>query len=329
MSLHAALSLFLEEYPLAVRSEFAGNAVAEFIRKDVPEAIQTILGSNERYLVHGSAGQGVWARVPWAAVFDRFITETAQNGYYLVYLVREDFSGVYLSLNQGVTSVREQYGSDAKHALHVRANDFIARLGRLADGLIQGPIDLGITGSSSLGAYYEHGAICSVFYPKAGLPSDQRLSADLLHFIDLYFTLVSRETRLYEQADAEEDEEGLGAEDLRSLREHKRVERNKKLAARAKRIHGYKCKACGFDFELKYGELGRGFIEAHHLTPLAALKGQKVTLDARNDFTVLCANCHRMIHKTEFVSRVEEFRAKYVIEPSGQHIPPGANLPSK
>lgn len=317
MSLHAALSLFLEEYPFAVRGEFAGNAVAEFIRKDVPEAIRTVLGINERYLVHGSAGQGVWARVPWAAVFDRFITESAQDGYYLVYLVREDFSGVYLSLNQGVTSVREQYGSDAKHALHVRANDFLARLGKLADGLLQGPIDLGAIGSTSLGAYYEHGAICSVFYPKADLPSDQQLSTDLLRFVDLYFTLASRETRLYEQADAEEDEEGLGDEDLRNLREHKRIERNKKLAARAKRIHGCKCKACGFDFELKYGALGRGFIEAHHLTPLAVLKGQKVTLDARNDFTVLCANCHRMIHKSEFVSKVEEFRAKYVVENAG------------
>ena len=317
MSLHAALSLFLDEYPIAIRGEFAGNAVAEFIRKDVPEAILSVLGSNERYLVHGSAGQGVWARVPWAAVFDRFITESAQDGYYLVYLVREDFTGVYLSLNQGVTSVREQYGSDAKHALHVRANDFLARLGKAADGLLQGPIDLGVTGSSSLGAYYEHGAICSVFYSRVDLPSDQQLSADLLRFVDLYLTLVSRETRLYEQADAEEDEEGLGAEDLRKLREHKRVERNKKLAARAKRVHGYKCKACGFDFELKYGALGRGFIEAHHLTPLSELKNQKVTLDPRSDFTVLCANCHRMIHKTEFVSRVEEFRAKYVIEPAG------------
>ena len=314
MSLHSALSLFLEEYPLASCGEFAGNAVAELIRKDVPEAIKAVLGSNERYIAHGSAGQGAWARVPWAAVFDRFITESAQDGYYLVYLVREDFSGVYLSLNQGVTSVREQYGSDAKHALHVRANDFLARLGKLADGLLQGQIDLGVTGSSTLGAYYEHGAICSIFYPKLSLPSDQQLSADLLRLVDLYFTLVSRETRLYEQADAESDEEGLEAEDLRNLREHKRVERNKKLAARAKRIHGYKCKACGFDFELKYGELGRGFIEAHHLTPIALLKGQKVSLDPRIDFTVLCANCHRMIHKTEFVSRVEEFRAKYVVE---------------
>lgn len=314
MSLHAALSLLLEEYPVAIQDVFAGSPVAEFIRKDFPEAIQAVIGVNDRYIVHGSAGQGNWARVPWGAIFDRFVTESAQNSYYLVYLVREDFSGAYLSLNQGVTSVRDQYGSDAKQALRVRANDYLARLGKLADGLVQGPIDLGSTASSSLGTYYQCGAICSVFYQKSALPADAVLSKDLLQFIDLYRTLVSRETRFYEQADAEEDEESLGDEDLRVLREHKRIERNKKLASRAKKFHGYKCKACGFDFEKNYGAIGAGFIEAHHLTPLATLKGQRVTLDPKKDFTVLCANCHRMIHKSEFVNKVEEFRTAYVVK---------------
>lgn len=313
MSLNSALSIFLEEYPKASHSDFAGNAVAEFIRKDVPEVIQSVIGDNDRYLVHGSAGQGNWAKVPWAAVFDRLITDTAQDGYYLVYLVREDFAGVYLSLNQGVTSIRAQYGADAKHALRVRATDFLARLGKLADGLLQGPIDLSATSMSSLGALYEQGAICSIYYENGYLPPDEKLSSDLLRFLDLYLALVSRETRLFEQADAEEDEEGLADEDLRNLREHKRIERNKKLAIRAKKIHGHKCKACGFDFEKNYGALGKGFIEAHHLTPLSLLKGQKVSLDPKTDFTVLCANCHRMIHRSEFVNKVEEFRAKYVV----------------
>lgn len=318
MSLSAALSLFLEEYPAASQAEFAGNAVAEFIRKDVPAAIQSVIGINDRYLVQGSAGQGNWARVPWAAVFDRLITETAQDGYYLVYLVREDFAGAYLSLNQGVTSIREQYGADSKHALRVRATDYLARLGKLADGLLHGQIELATTSTSSLGALYEQGAICSIYYAKNQLPTDEQLSSDLLRFLDLYLALVSRETRLFEQADAEEDEVGLGEEDLRTLREHKRIERNKKLAVRAKKIHGHKCKACGFDFEKNYGTPGKGFIEAHHLTPLSLLKGQKVMLDPKTDFSVLCANCHRMIHRSELVDKVEEFRAKYVITKDGQ-----------
>ncbi len=67
------------------------------------------------------------------------------------------------------------------------------------------------------------------------------------------------------------------------------MERNRKLAHRAKLAHGYSCKACGFDFEVKYGSIGRDFIEAHHLTPLAEFKGQKLMLNPKTDFTVLCS----------------------------------------
>lgn len=314
MSLNAALGLFIDEYAGAREANFAKNAVADFIRKEVPAAILEAIGPTERYLVDGSPGQGVWAGVPWAAVFDRLVTESAQDGYYLVYLVKEDLSGIYLSLNQGITSVKEQYGASAKDALRVRASDFLARLGRATDGLVLGPLNLAVTAKSSLGAFYEQGAICSLYYPRNLLPSDDVLKVDLHKFLHLYLTLVSNEPRLFAHADAEDDEQGLSEENLRSLREHKRIERNKKLATRAKKVHGYTCKACGFDFEQRYGTLGSGYIEAHHLTPLSELKGDKVLLDPRRDFTVLCANCHRMIHRSEFVSKVEEFREKYVVE---------------
>ena len=33
--------------------------------------------------------------------------------------------------------------------------------------------------------------------------------------------------------------------------------------------YGYKCSACGFDFEATYGQLGHRYIECHHLNPLS------------------------------------------------------------
>jgi 5-methylcytosine-specific restriction enzyme A len=314
MSLHAALSLFVDEYAGASKAKLAKNALADFIRKEVPAAILDAIGPTERYLVEGSPGQGVWAGVPWAAVFDRLITESAQDGYYVVYLIKEDLSGIYLSLNQGITSAKAQYGASAKEALRVRASDFRARLGHATDGLVPGTLDLAVTGKSKLGTFYEQGSICSLYYPREALPLDDVLKADLHKFLDLYLLLVSTESRLFDQADAEDDEQNLGEQDLHNVRVHKRIERNKKLSARAKKVHGYVCKSCGFDFEKRYGTLGKGFIEAHHLTPLSELKGHKVLLDPLRDFTVLCSNCHRMIHRSEFVSSVEEFRAKYLVE---------------
>ena len=313
MSLQAALSLFLDEYPQAMARPFAGDPVAEFIRKDVPQVLREVISGNRRYVTRGSPGQGTWAQAPWAAVFDRFVTETAQDGYYVVYLVREDFAGIYLSLNQGITSAQKQYRARAKNALQVRAADFVARLGSLAAGLHTGEIDLAAGGAANLSAFYEAGNICSIYYPRSELPPDERLNADLRKFVDLYYALVAKEDLLYEMAGAEPDETALGIEDLRTLREHKRLERNRKLSQQAKHIHGYKCSACGFDFEATYGAIGKEFIEAHHLTPIAQLKGQVVELDPRVDFTVLCANCHRMIHRTAFVHSVQEFRANYMV----------------
>lgn len=312
MSIHAALSLLLEEYAQARSQAFAKNAMADMLRVDIPKEIAEAVGNEARYEVDGSPGKGNWADVPWVAVLDRLVTETAQQGYYLVYLVNEDCSGVYLSLNQGVTTVRQQYGVSTKKALATRAKDFLARLGNLTKGLTCGPIELGV--KKGLGADYQQGSVCSVFYSRDKLPSEKFLKSDLERFLGLYRHLVENESSLYLRADTEDDEAGLEPEKLKRLREHKRIERNRKLAAKVKKIQGYTCKACGFNFEKSYGTLGADFIEAHHLTPLSELKGDVVLLDPRRDFSVLCSNCHRMIHRSEFVNRVEEFRAKYVVK---------------
>ena len=57
-----------------------------------------------------------------------------------------------------------------------------------------------------------------------------------------------------------------------------------------------------------YGQIGVDFIEAHHLTPLSELSGDAVHLDPRRDFSVLCSNCHRMIHHGKCWLTVEELR---------------------
>lgn len=60
--------------------------------------------------------------------------------------------------------------------------------------------------------------------------------------------------------------------------------------------NGYKCQICGFDFEEAYGDLGRFFIEAHHLVPLSKIK-KNHAVNPKEDLVPLCANCHAMIHK--------------------------------
>ena len=75
-----------------------------------------------------------------------------------------------------------------------------------------------------------------------------------------------------------------------------RYERNK--AARKKCIDalGCSCSICGFDFEAKYGELGRGFIEVHHIIPISQ-RGGNYVLNPIRDLIPVCSNCHSMIHR--------------------------------
>ena len=78
---------------------------------------------------------------------------------------------------------------------------------------------------------------------------------------------------------------------------HRRAERSQALARKAKEIHGSTCQVCSTDLATVYGEVGQGYIEAHHRTPFSALDGRPTELDPEADFAVVCPNCHRMLHK--------------------------------
>jgi 5-methylcytosine-specific restriction enzyme A len=77
-----------------------------------------------------------------------------------------------------------------------------------------------------------------------------------------------------------------------------RYERDSKLRTAAIEFHGTTCKACGFNFANTYGDRGIDFIEVHHLEPLSLKKEQKL-VDPKKDMTVVCSNCHRMIHRNK------------------------------
>lgn len=65
------------------------------------------------------------------------------------------------------------------------------------------------------------------------------------------------------------------------------------------------CEVCGFDFAELYGDRGVGFAECHHTVPLAELDGSRGT--RLKDLAIVCANCHRMIHRPPMCS-VSELR---------------------
>lgn len=85
-------------------------------------------------------------------------------------------------------------------------------------------------------------------------------------------------------------------------------ERNPKLRLAAIKSHGFVCKVCGFDFKKSYGAHGNGSIEVHHLKPVSKLE-ELTKICPINDMTVVCSNCHRMLHRNkDHILTMEELR---------------------
>lgn len=88
-------------------------------------------------------------------------------------------------------------------------------------------------------------------------------------------------------------------------------ERNPRLRAAAISHHGTVCKICGFDFVKHYGSRGDGYIEVHHLIPVSSLC-EETAVDPVSEMTVLCSNCHRMIHRRRDDLLTPENLAEYM-----------------
>jgi 5-methylcytosine-specific restriction protein A len=75
--------------------------------------------------------------------------------------------------------------------------------------------------------------------------------------------------------------------------------------------HGHDCSVCGFDFFATYGDIGRGFIHVHHLTPISKRQG-RYKIDPVEELRPVCPNCHAMLHKTDPPLTIQELQSLVV-----------------
>ena len=87
-------------------------------------------------------------------------------------------------------------------------------------------------------------------------------------------------------------------------KEHSR-DRNEKESCT--KFHGTTCAICGFSFKKEFGEIGEGYIEVHHLKPIADYGNSAVRIvNPVSDLRPVCANCHRMLHRRTPPYSIEE-----------------------
>jgi 5-methylcytosine-specific restriction protein A len=82
-------------------------------------------------------------------------------------------------------------------------------------------------------------------------------------------------------------------------------ERDLKARKACLKHHGFNCVVCGFNFQSRYGEIGKNFIHVHHLKPLALTDGA-YELNPVTDLRPVCPNCHAMLHRGVSVLSIEE-----------------------
>lgn len=135
------------------------------------------------------------------------------------------------------------------------------------------------------------------FFPEAKPHYKQFMEAFYL------MTLGRSHSGLANVADQSTFEEGQ-----RTIAEINMTLRNPKLVATAKAHYGYRCQVCDFSFAERYGALGKEYIEVHHLVPFAGSNKRRGS--TVEDVGVLCANCHRMVHRETPPLEISELKKR-------------------
>lgn len=84
-------------------------------------------------------------------------------------------------------------------------------------------------------------------------------------------------------------------------------ERNDKAREACLSHHGLNCAVCEFNFEARYGTLGKGFMHVHHLLPISS-RGVAYIVHPVDDLRPVCPNCHAMLHKSDPPFSIEELK---------------------
>ncbi|HUR00085.1 MAG TPA: DUF3578 domain-containing protein [Gemmatimonadaceae bacterium] len=190
-----SLASILRGYATAKTEAFSGDhpLMAHFRNLEQALASNEEIRSRETLRIRWSAGRGNWATIPWLAVLDTRETTTTQRGVYVVFLFREDLSGVYLTLNQGVTEPRKRLGrAGARAELRARAQELRRAGGFLSTRqfTLDDRVDLHTGGS--LGAAYEDSTAAYKLYKLDELPPDSEIMQDLTAVLKAYDNYLTR-----------------------------------------------------------------------------------------------------------------------------------------
>ena len=149
------------------------------------------VASRDTVKIKLSVGQGNWTKTPWIALMDSRVTTSTQRGIYAVFLVSEDLTSTFLTLNQGMTDLVNQQGQVGAIAEMINvaetARPKIQTL-RNAGFTLDNSIDL--NSETKAAENYQKGTIAWVELQSASLPDDETVRSYLENLLSAYDLLI-------------------------------------------------------------------------------------------------------------------------------------------
>ncbi|MEK4509152.1 MrcB family domain-containing protein [Paenibacillus sp. FSL K6-2524] len=202
-SLHNAFNKVMTTYLDAKKESFKEHEIGTFVRQTIPNEIRKLSFIHDGFKVKGSVGNGKWADIPWIAVMDKRVTNTTQQGEYIVYLFAESMKSVYLTLAQGVTIPQKEKGKrEGSQYLREKASEL--RLILPLEGMKKDE-EIYLTGSG-LGEVYQDSTIAYYRYDLDQLPDESILIEDLRNVIEnykIYVESIEGGNKTYNQIEEE------------------------------------------------------------------------------------------------------------------------------
>ncbi|PKR79198.1 DUF3578 domain-containing protein [Halalkalibacillus sediminis] len=305
------------EFYLSSR-EPSKHYIGDLITKKIPQNLYEDLSlDNKHFKIYGSYGSGNLTLTPWIAILDRDISESAQNGFYIVFLFRKEMDGFYLSLNQGTSYLDNKFKNNNPKEKMTYISSFMRNDIDLP--LNKFPlVNIDLQSHTNNARYYKAANICAKFYEfnnfsesdllrdlrelLVGLDNIKRFIArreleEVINNIvyqdeisdtkfqeDIY---ISEPTKTTEQPQTAPPKKGGNRESY---------SRNPGKAKEALKLANYKCEFDSSHKTFVSPRTGENFVEAHHLIPMGAQEDFKYSLDVPGNIVSLCPNCHRRIH---------------------------------
>lgn len=141
-----------------------------------------------------SLGKGNWTKTPWVAFMDTRLTKSTTQGVYVVILIAEDLSVSFLTINQGMTELKDRLGQrGAVQAMLNVAERLRPQITQIHTAGFKLDNEIDLKSSTGAARNYEVGTIAHVSLSSEDLPGDDVFSRLLEAALQAYDKIVEAE----------------------------------------------------------------------------------------------------------------------------------------